>query len=159
MWNTEYINFDSDTVFLKEPYDVFKDESDYEVQCDSKEYYRIPINETRIPWQVNLGVHKVHPSSAVLKLYPMYLRKMYETPKMQDQNTLRQLLKPYKKKWINNDTFIINTTKYLGVDNPNMTMRFLDPMIVTNTGGLYLDGKKNWKKELKRRDKKNLCQL
>ena len=82
----------------------------------------------------------------------MYLRKMYETPKMQDQNTLCQLLKPYKKKWINNDTFIINTTKYLGVDNPNMTMRFLDPMIVTNAGGLYLDGEKNWKKESKRRN-------
>ena len=39
MWNTEYINFDSDTVFLKEPYDAFKDESDYEVQCDSKLTY------------------------------------------------------------------------------------------------------------------------
>lgn len=97
MWNTEFINFDSDTVFLKNPYDVFKDESDYEVQCDSKEYYQIPYNVTPVPWQVNLGVHKVHPSPLILKLYPMYLKKMYISPKMQDQNVLRQLLKPYKK--------------------------------------------------------------
>lgn len=152
MWDTEIINFDGDTVFLKNPYDVFKDESDYEVQCDSKEYYQVPYNVTPVPWQVNLGVHKVHPSPSMLKLYPMYLRKLYMTPKKHDQSVLRQVLKPYKKKWLNNDTFIINTTKYLGADNPNLTMRFLDPMLVTNAGGLYLDGKKNWKKESKRRN-------
>lgn len=152
LWNVEPITVDADTVFLKNPFHLFNDEADFEVQCDSKEFYQIPSNMMPVPWQVNLGFFKVRPSKTVMKFLPIWLLKMYNAPKNAMQSMLRRALKPYETYWINNDTVIVNTTTLLGSDYPNLTFRFLDPMLVTNAGGLYLDGAKAWKSEAKRRN-------
>lgn len=42
LWDAEAILVDADVVFLENPLSIFNDEADFEVQCDSKEYYWIP---------------------------------------------------------------------------------------------------------------------
>lgn len=152
LWNTEFIHSDSDIVYLKNPLEVFNDEADYEVQCDSKEYYQIPYKKMPVPWQVNLGFYKVHPSPVLLKLLPLCLKGMYEEPRRHDQSVMRKILKPYPTTWLNEDTVIVNTSTLLGENTPNITFRFLDPMFVTNAGGLYQEGHDDWKNEAKRRN-------
>lgn len=151
LWNVEPILVDADTVFLENPFHVFNDESDFEVQCDSKEYYRIPNNINPPPWQVNLGFYKVHPTETVLKFMPFWLKRMYNASKVHDQSSLRKVLKNYPTFWINNDTISVHTSRLLGDDFPNLTFRFLDPMLITNAGGLYQEGAEDWKKEAKLR--------
>ena len=73
LWDVEPIVVDADTVFLENPFQIFNDEADFEVQCDSKEYYQIPYNTIPVPWQVNLGFFKVRPTEAVMKFMPIWL--------------------------------------------------------------------------------------
>ena len=150
LWNVEPILVDVDSVFLQNPFHVFNDEADFEVQCDSKIYYQIPYNEYPVPWQVNLGFFKVHPTKTVMKLMPFWLTRMYNASKVHDQSSLRKVLKPYPTFWINNDTISVDARSLIE-DDQNLTFRFLDPMLIANAGGLYQDGKRNWKKEAKRR--------
>lgn len=151
LWDVEAITVDADTVFLKDPFHIFNDEADFEVQCDSKELFQIPSNVEPVPWQVNLGFFKVRPTEAVKKFMKIWLLKMYNAPKNAMQSMMRRTLKPYETHWVNNDTVFVNTSELLGIEYPNLTFRFLDPMLITNAGGLYLDGAKDWKKEAKRR--------
>jgi hypothetical protein len=88
-----------------------------------------------------------------MKLMPIWLSKMFVAPKLQDQSVLRRLLKPFPTRWLNEDTVIVSTSG-LFPDDPdaaNFTVRFLDPMLLTNAGGLWQEGRENWTAEAKRR--------
>ena len=153
LWDVEPIMVDSDTVFLSDPLHLFNDEADFEVQCDSKEYYKIPYNKYPVPWQVNLGYYKLHPTPSVLKLMPIWMEFMYKSPKVNDQSALRKILKKYPTFWLDNgsnDTVIVDTKSILGSKYPNLSFRFLDPMRIANAGGLYQDGKDFWRNESKK---------
>ncbi|OHT05391.1 hypothetical protein TRFO_05991 [Tritrichomonas foetus] len=153
LWNVEPILVDADTIFNENPLHLFNDEVDFQVQCDSKEYYEIPYNVYPVPWQVNLGFYKVRPSSTVMKLMPVWLERMYNSPKVHDQSSLRKILKEYPTKWVKNDTndtVIVDTTKLFGDEYPNLTFRFLDPMLITNAGGLFMEGRYNWSNQAQR---------
>ena len=155
LWGFEVILLDADIVFLENPLRLFNDEADFEVQCDSKVFYRIPTNQKPVPWQVNLGFFKLHPTPVVMALFPRWLEKMYTTPKIQDQSALRKLLKPFKTGWLNNDTVIVDTTSFFKTNDEslsNITVRFLDPMYICNAGGLYQEGRQDWKREAKLRN-------
>lgn len=147
LWNVEAILVDADTVFLENPLDLFNDEADFEVQSDSRIWYKIPYQEMPVPWDVNLGYYKLHPTPTVMKLIPLWFEKMYTSPKIQDQSALRKVLKPYPTSWLNNETIIVDTSKLLGNDYPNLTLRYLDPILITNAGGLYQEKGPEWRKE------------
>ena len=154
LWNFEVIICDTDIVFLENPLPLFNDNADFEVQCDSKVFYRIPYNQNPVPWQANLGFFKLHPTPAVMSLFPIWMERMYTSPKMQDQSALRRILKPFKTQWLNNDTVIVDTRNlFMSSDESlsNITVRFLDPMYICNAGGLYQEAKEDWKLEAKLR--------
>jgi hypothetical protein len=154
LWGVEPIPIDADVVFIENVLDMFTDSADFETQCDSKEYFRIPYWNDSCPWQLNLGYYKLHPTPVIMRLMPVWLTKMYNVPKMQDQSALRKLLRPMPTRWLNNDTIVVDVRGLFGNDPVarNITFRFLDPMLVTNAGGLWQEGKQGWKKEAKLRN-------
>jgi hypothetical protein len=150
LWDVDAMPIDADMVFFEDVLKLFHDATDFETQCDSKEFYRIPYDNDSVAWQVNLGFYKIRPTPVILKLMPIWLEKMYSVPKMQDQSALRRILRQYPTRWLNNDTAIVNVSE-LFQNDPNITLRFLDPMLVTNAGGLWQEGEENWRAEAKRR--------
>jgi hypothetical protein len=153
LWNVEVNPVDADIVFLENPLDLYDDSADLETQCDSKVYFQIPYGQEPVPWEVNLGYYRLHPTPFVMKLMPIWLSKMFVAPKLQDQSVLRRLLKPYPTRWLNKDTVIVSTDDLFpgDPDAANFTVRFLDPMLLTNAGGLWQEGKANWTAEARRR--------
>jgi hypothetical protein len=153
LWNVDAIPVDADMVFFEDAFALFRDSTDFETQCDSKEYFRIPYENDSVAWQVNLGFYKLHATSVVMKLMPIWLEKMYGIPKIQDQSALRRILRPCPTRWLNNETAIVDVRELFPGDPEaeNITLRFLDPMLVTNAGGLWQEGKRDWREEAKRR--------
>lgn len=151
MWDVETILIDVDIIFISNPLEFFKDNADFEVQSDSKVYYKIPSDEVPVRWEVNLGFYKIHPSQAVLKLSPIWLTRMYKAPKVQDQSALRKILKPLPHEWRDNETISVDISSLIGDEHPNLTFRFLDPMQFVNAGGIWQEGKEYWKDEAYRR--------
>jgi hypothetical protein len=154
LWNVEAIPMDADMVFFDNFLPMFMDSADFETQCDSKEFYRIPYENDSVAWQVNLGFYKIHPTPVVMKLMPIWLERMYKAPKIQDQSALRKILRPFPTRWLNNETAIVDVRELFDNNESlqNITLRFLDPMLVTNAGGLWQEGMEDWKAEAKRRN-------
>jgi hypothetical protein len=150
LWKVEVIPTDADIVFLQNPLGLFSSSTDFETQCDSNVYYRLPAGNKRAAWQINLGYYKVHPTAVVLRLMQPWLCRMYTTPKDQDQAALWKMLKGTDMTWSGNDTITVNVQKILP-PHTKLRFRFLDPMLITNAGGLWHEGKADWKKEAKRR--------
>jgi hypothetical protein len=153
LWNVEAIPIDADMIFFSNALNLFIDSADFETQCDSKEFFRIPYHNDSVAWQVNLGFYKIHPTPVVMKLMPIWLARMYNAPKIQDQSALRRILRGYPTRWLNNDTAIVDVRQLFkdSVDTENITLRFLDPMLITNAGGLWQEGKEDWQAEAKLR--------
>jgi hypothetical protein len=72
---------------------------------------------------------------------------------MHEQSALQRILRQGRSRWLSNDTAIVDLRKLFGNDpDPrNITLRFLDPMLVTNAGGLWKEGEKDWRTEAGRR--------
>jgi hypothetical protein len=140
----EPIAIDADIVFMEPNFiSQFTDEADIEVQFDSRIYARIPVDKNPPLWDPNLGLFKLHPTEAVMKLMPIWLTRMFNAPKMHDQSALKKILsESFPGQWINNDTMKIGP----------ITLRYLDPIYVANAGGLWQEEKDAWKAEAKRRN-------
>ena len=155
MWGVEVIHIDADIVFLENPLDLFSDTADFEAQCDSDLYVQVPSDVKPIAWEVNLGYFKIHPTRTVLDFFPIWLEHSYTSPKANEQGILKKLMKWKPKKWYNADSMVVDVTSLIDPENKKdtrtLTIRLLDPMLVTNAGGVFLDGKELWKKEAVRR--------
>jgi hypothetical protein len=154
LWNVDAILIDADIVFLSNALTLFTDSADFEVQCDSKEYYRIPYWNLSVPWQVNLGFCKVHPTPVVMKLMPIWLQKMYAIRNIHEQSAFRRILSRRPRWWLDNETAIVDVRKLFVNERQaeNLTVRFLDPMLAANAGGLWQEGRHDWIAEAKRRN-------
>lgn len=152
LWDVEAILVDIDIIFLSNPLPYFKDNADFEVQCDSRIFYKIPSDVQPLKWEINLGFYKLHPTPTVMELFPKWLKRMYDVPNIQDQDALRKILKQYPHRWIDNETTLVETTELLGTNYSNLTFRYLDPMLFVNPGGVFQDGKEDWLAEAHRRN-------
>lgn len=152
LWNIEPIFFDADIVFMADPISIFRNDVDFQVQFDSKTSFRLPSYEMPVPWEVNLGFVKVLPTPAVLKFMPIYCEYLLRSPKNRMQSSFRKVLIKSPATWLNNDTIIMDTTSLLGKEYSNLTMRFFDPMLVTNPGAVFFDLRHNVTREAWRRN-------
>ena len=147
LWKGEAILSDIDIIFFSNPLNLFQNlNNDFEIQSDSKEFVKIPLNLTEIIWKFNLGFYKVYPTKPVLQLFPIWLVNMYNTPKLVDQSSLRKILKFNKQNWIKPDIIEVFW------NNEYLKFRYLDPMLAVNAGGALLEGKNKWIKEAKLRN-------
>jgi hypothetical protein len=139
-------------VFLGDYFHLFdKDnQSDFQVQCDSKEVPWIRKNSS-IQWSINLGFYQVFPTESIPKLIPIWFNKMYLESKNNDQKTLKSLIRKLPSKWTTDVSFRVDTSKLLG-KNTSISVRFLDPMLAVNPGGLFQEVSDLWKKESKIRN-------
>jgi len=141
LWGAEPVLSDLDIIFLSDPFPLFKGDYDFIVQCDSKNYTKLPISDPIVDWKVNLGFYQAIPTESVMKLMPIWLTRMYNAPKMVDQSALRHILRSSNHHWIGHDTIGINWSKgYL-------KFKVLDPMLVVNAGGVFGTGRKIWQNE------------
>ena len=144
LWNIEPIFFDADIVFMDNPISIFRNDIDFQVQYDSKTSFRLPSYEIPVPWEVNLGFFKILPTPAVLKFMPIYCEYLLRSPKNRMQSSFRKVLITSPAKWLNNDTITMDTS--------SLTMRFFDPMLVTNPGAVFFDSRHNVTREAWRRN-------
>jgi hypothetical protein len=154
LWNVDAIAIDADMVFFSDVLPMFTDRTDFETQCDSKEFFQLPSDNDSVAWQVNLGFYKIHSTPVVMKLMPVWLARMYNAPKIQDQSALRRILRPYPTRWLDNESVIVDVTGLFddSLEAQNLTLRFLDPVLVTNAGALWQEGKEDWRAESRRRN-------
>ena len=149
MWNCETVLSDADIVFFSDPWELFTGNEDFQAQSDSKVYYNYEPYAKKTPlfWNGNLGFYKVIPSVNVLKVMKDWLVRAYKTPKLVDQKALKEVLtnNPIA---CNYDQGIISRSDEYG----DIKIRILDPMLAVNAGGIYLEGKDDWKKEAQRRN-------
>lgn len=154
LWNVETIMSDADIVFFSNPNVLFTKEADFEVQSDSKVFYNYDIykeyfNNTKdYKWSVNLGFYKVYPTKEVLDIIQVWFPLMYNSPKLVDQKAFRNSLKLNR--------YIVNSLdgliSYSKKDKSMIKIRIIDPMLAVNAGGIYQDGKRDWKAEAARRN-------
>jgi hypothetical protein len=152
LWNFDVTLSDVDVVFIGDYFDLFNkdNENDFQVQWDSKEISWIRKNAS-MQWSINFGYYQVFPTHNVLTLMPIWLEKMYKAPKLVDQKALKSLIKHFPFNWTSDESFRVDTSKLLG-ENTSMSIRFLDPMLAVNIGGLFQDGQELWKRESKVRN-------
>ena len=144
LWGAEVIQVDVDIVFLENPFEVFNDEDDLQIQSDSDVIVQYNISEP-IPMKPNSGFYKFRPTPVVMKFFKEYLTKCFSNPKTREQHALSSILKAHPKKWIDINTFCMD------YNNENMTIRYLDPLLISNAGGNRKDGKEIFANEARRR--------
>lgn len=154
LWDVETILSDADIVFFKNPNELFNRKTDFEVQSDSKFFYNYDIyheytnNTSEYKWAVNLGFYKVYPTEEVLKIIQIWFPLMYNSPKLVDQKAFRNSLK-LNRIIMNTEDGLVSVSKN---SNSKIYIHVLDPMLAVNAGGIYQDGKINWRSEAKRRN-------
>ncbi|OHT14855.1 hypothetical protein TRFO_14825 [Tritrichomonas foetus] len=151
-WGVEPILIDVDIIILEDPRVTFNDEADFEVQCDSQYVYKFPLDNTTEPiWEINLGFYKVKPSQLVLEITEQWISRIFQSSSSLMQPTFKQLFMNQEKRWITDDTFEIETSQHFQSENRTLKIRYLDPILISNAGGVFNEGKDSWKKEANRR--------
>ena len=147
---------DVDIVYLQDPVQLFTSKCDFEVQCDSKVATSIPYDKNNVFWSVNLGFYKMAPTDAIIKFVPIWEYQMEHMPESHDQTTLWMLLRGKLVQLEEGNILIADIKKLIGAKSRvPLSIKYIDPLLAVNAGGVFLDGKEEWKlKAAQRRIKK-----
>jgi hypothetical protein len=144
LMDVEPIIIDTDVAVLESDFlEQFTDAADVECQCDSNLAAKIPSDVKPPFWQVNMGFVKFHPTRPVMKFMPRWLNESFRRLRITEQRVFQDMLIRKRRSWINSDTFRIKRS--------GMTIRYLDPVLISNCGLLYRNGTDIVKEEALRR--------
>jgi len=144
---------DIDIVFLQDPILLFSNDADFEVQVDSKEDALIPKDRNPFFWSVNLGFYKVHSTPVVRRFFPIWLRKMNVMPDSHDQTVMWLIVRSQTIQKVFADTLSINISGLLSSNEDSVfRLRYIDPLLAVNAGGVFIYGSKLWRREARQRN-------
>ena len=143
---------DIDIVFLHNPWVLASEDADIEVQVDSKNDYIIPYPKSPFYWSVNLGFYRIHSSIVMKRFLPIWIKKMTQMPDNHDQTVLWLLIRRLPISTLYSDTLLLNISSIISSNsNSIIRLRYFDPMLAVNAGGVFLNNKKKWLKEANKR--------
>jgi hypothetical protein len=135
LWNVEATVCDDDIVFLKNPTELFREESHFEVMAEHEE----PKFHAGYRWQkFNVGFMRVIPSELSIMMYEKWIRRAYPNTKIRDQTSFHRILESLRRagkpgQWSAVQSY--RTQELLG-KREDLKIRFHDPLLVSNCGTL-----------------------
>jgi hypothetical protein len=126
-WNVEATACDNDLVFLRNPKELFREESDCEatIQKATLDY---PLN---YPWSVvNIGFMRVLPSEFAITVYQQWLIRALVRMGELSQDALTQMLQG-RTVYVIQSTVWFNVSGYVS-GNQLFGLRYYDPLLVQN---------------------------
>jgi hypothetical protein len=144
LMNVEPIIIDTDIIVLESDFlSEFTDAADIECQSDSKLLAKIPSSVDPPLWEINMGFVKFHPTPTLMNFMPLWLNRSFASAKVTEQRAFKNMLVKEPRHWINSDTFVI--------DSVGLTIRYLDPVYISNCGLLFASGSEIVKEEARKR--------
>jgi hypothetical protein len=131
LWNVESIMCDTDIVLLKDPRELFLDETDVEISIEDN---GCDFPERRRWWLVNVGFMRVIPNDKVIELHKKWLIGSVQKTKEIDQRTLWRMLGKSQLIKREGSTLWLNTSGVLSQtkDDRCLLVHAYDPVHVQN---------------------------
>jgi hypothetical protein len=127
-WGVEATMCDNDLVFLRDPRELFREESDFEAMVQNPE--ELTFSPSYPWWRVNVGFMRCLPSELGIVVYRQWLERMLSDMTVLDQNFLQRMLQ-------SSFVFATNSTAWFNLSkdtsrNELFALRYYDPLHVQN---------------------------